>query len=499
MLDQEIKHLAAIDVGSNSIHLVVARVIGSEVRTIDCLANKVGLGAGFDEDRCLTTQAQDRALEYLRHLQQRISGLLECDVRAVATNALRIANNSTQFCQRAEEIIGRPLEIISGREEARLIYLGVAHTLADDEEQRLVIDIGGGSTEFILGRRFEPICLESLYMGSLSYRQWFFPQGEISSAAFEKAERSARLELMSIDSSYKQLGWQSAIGASGTVRCVVQVAKELGLIDDALTRDAMVEIKRQVLNYRHTTALDLPGLKAERKAIFPAGLAILLAIFDALGIEELRYSSGALREGVLYDLIGRNSHEDVRDRSIRALMANYKVDQNHAEAVQATALKIYRLVAQDWAITDRTYEELLSWSALVHEIGLAISHSGYHKHGAYILRYSDLNGFSQSEQKSLAFLVRAQRRKFVVDEAKLEVDIKIERQLFYLAIILRLAVLLHRSRDENEIPLLKAQVKTAGICLGFAEAWLETRVLTQANLEAEEKYLLAAGCALEYQ
>lgn len=490
-------HLAAIDVGSNSIHLVIARAINGELRTVDKLSEKVRLGAGIGSDRCLTDEAQRRALDCLGRYQQRISHLPECGVRIVGTNALRIARNSAHFCELAQGVLHHPLEIISGREEARLIYLGVAHTLADDEEKRLVVDIGGGSSEFILGKKFEPYALESLHMGCLSYQQRFFPEGLISAEAFEKAERSARLELLNIDSRYKQIGWKHAIGSSGTVKAIEQVGLGLGLAGDGITRQGLEIIKQRVLGFSHCRMIDLEGVATDRQYIFASGLAILIAIFDALKVEVMEYSSGALREGVLYDLIGRRAHEDVRDRSVRGLISSYHVDEAQARRVAGSALEIYDLVAQDWGIESPQYRELLKWAALTHEVGLTISHSQFHKHGAYILRHSDLPGFARWDQAALAILVRRHRRKFIHREID-EMSDAWQRTLRYLCVILRVSVLFNRCRKDTSLPSMEISVGPDALSLGLSKDWLKRRSLTEAELIDEKKFLSQRGLQFDF-
>jgi len=361
----------------------------------------------------------------------------------------------------------------------------------------LVVDLGGGSSEFILGKKFEPYALESLHMGCLSYQQRFFPDGLISSEGFEKAERSARLELLNIDSRYKQIGWKHAIGSSGTVKAIEQVALGLGLSGEGITRQGLEQIKQRVLSFSHCKMIDLEGVPTDRQYIFASGLAILIAIFDALKVEVMEYSSGALREGVLYDLIGRRSHEDVRDRSVRALMNSYQVDDAQAKRVANNALEIYDLVADDWDIQSTQYRELLKWAALTHEVGLNISHSQFHKHGAYILQHSDLPGFARSDQAALALLVRRHRRKFIHRETD-EMSEQWRRVLRYLCAILRLSVLFNRCRKDISLPSMQIAVGTDSINLGLSRAWLEQRTLTEAELIDEKKFLSQRGLQFDY-
>ena len=394
--------LAAIDLGSNSFHLAIARLDHGEVRRIDSLSEKVQLGAGFDKDKNLTPEAQARALACLARFAQRLQAIPLRYLRIVATNALRQANNSAQFIEQAEHILKKRIEIVAGREEARLIYLGVSHTLAE-EGRRLVVDIGGGSTEFIIGENFEPLATESLQMGCVAYTQRFFADGSISAKALDKAIMAARQEVMAIANAYRDLGWHSVVGSSGTIKATRQILVQNGWAspEGFITKEGLAKVRDVVLACKHVSELNVVGLKDDRRAILPAGYAIIQAVFDELNLETMNYSDGALREGVLYDMLGRFSHEDIRDRSANALMARYHVDTAQAQRVAQTAENFYQQLHSSLTI-DEEDEDLLRRAALLHEIGLAISHSSYHKHGAYLLQFSDVAGFSQAEQERLA-------------------------------------------------------------------------------------------------
>ncbi len=332
------EHLAAIDLGSNSFHMVVARQVHGEIQLMDGLSEKVQLGAGLDKDNCIDDETQTRALECLGRFAQRIAGIPRGSVRVVGTNTLRQARNARQFIDRAEEVLGHDIEIVAGREEARLIYLGVAHTLADDAGQRLVVDIGGGSTELIIGERFESSETESLHMGCVSFARRFFADGNISEKAFDKAVTAARQEVLSIHANYRRIGWQQSVGASGTIKAISQVCVENGWCDAGITLEGLKKARKRVIKAGSVAKLDLKGLREDRRPIFPSGLAILYGIFEQLNIEYMEVSSGALREGLLYDLLGRFGHEDVRDRSIQSLMNRHHVERSQAERVCETAM-----------------------------------------------------------------------------------------------------------------------------------------------------------------
>ncbi|HMY81919.1 MAG TPA: exopolyphosphatase [Agitococcus sp.] len=487
--------LAAIDLGSNSFHLAIARLDHGEVRRIDSLSEKVQLGAGFDKDKNLTPEAQARALACLARFAQRLQAIPLRYLRIVATNALRQANNSAQFIEQAEHILKKRIEIVAGREEARLIYLGVSHTLAE-EGRRLVVDIGGGSTEFIIGENFEPLATESLQMGCVAYTQRFFADGSISTKALDKAIMAARQEVMAIANAYRDLGWHSVVGSSGTIKATRQILAQNGWAspEGFITKEGLAKVRDVVLACKHVSELNVVGLKDDRRAILPAGYAIIQAVFDELNLETMNYSDGALREGVLYDMLGRFSHEDIRDRSANALMARYHVDTAQAQRVAQTAENFYQQLHSSLTI-DEEDEDLLRRAALLHEIGLAISHSSYHKHGAYLLQYSDVAGFSQAEQERLALLVACHRRK-IRNEQKVQLMSKGGTSLFNIAVILRLAALVHHSRSPEPLPDLKLSSDGLHFIMQFPDGWLASHPLTAADIEEEKDYLQAWDISL---
>ncbi|MGM0594386.1 MAG: exopolyphosphatase, partial [Pseudomonadota bacterium] len=385
----------------------------------------------------------------------------------------------------------------AGVEEARLIYLGVSHGLPASEANRLVIDIGGGSTELILGRGFEPRELESCYMGCVSYSQRFFADGAISDKAMRKAVIAARLELQALEGEYRQIGWAEAVGASGTVKAVGEVVRANGWCEEGITLEAMRRLADELVKAGHIDKLKLSGLKEERLPVFPGGVAVLLALFEGLQIEAMQVSDLALREGLLYDLVGRIRHEDVRERTIVALSERYGVDLVQAQRVESAARAALEQVAAAWGLEDEQSEHLLLWSARLHEIGLAIAHSSYHKHGAYLVANSDMTGFSSSEQKLMAILVRGHRRKFPTALFK-EFDPEQKRLLQRLCILLRLAVLLHRSHTAGGTPAIRYVAEGKQLTMTFPEGWLAEHPLTEADLAQEADYLQSAKYTLEF-
>lgn len=445
--------IAAIDIGSNSFHLAIARLDHGEVRKVASMSEKVQLAAGLDENNILSEEAQQRGLDCLNRFVGRLESVPESRLRIVATNALRQAENAAVFIQEANELLPKPIEIIAGREEARLIYLGVSHTNASSD-QRLVIDIGGGSTEFIIGQQFEPILTESLQMGCVAFTKAHFQDGFITEKAFEKAIAAARKEILVISNRYQKTGWDSVVGSSGTVKAVRNVLVAQGWADEQerITYKGVKKLEKLLLKCEHIDHINLEGVKEHRKAVFPAGVAVLLAVMKILNIETITYSDGALREGVMYDMLGRFASEDVRDRSVQALIARYSVDKTQATRVVNTAHQLFAQVKNRLGLKNED-ADVLRRSAFLHEIGLAISHSGYHRHSAYLLEHSDVPGFSQVDQLRMAQLVHNHRRKLKADAYE-QTKMIGGLTLVNLCFLLRLAVLTNHSRsDQARLPV----------------------------------------------
>ncbi len=482
--------MAAIDIGSNSFHMVIARLEQEEIRPIERLGEKVQLAAGLVAGK-LQDDAIQRGLECLRCFKQRLDEAQVSVIRVVGTNALRSAHNRNDFIVPAEEMLGVPVEVIAGREEARLVYLGVAHTQADDEEARLVIDIGGGSTELIVGRRFEANITESLHMGCVSYLR-YFENGIINKQHFLNAYHAAYLELLNIRSDYHNQ-WQNCVGSSGTLLAIEQVLVNLGYSQIGIHRDGLKKLQKKILKFDHIDDVDFEGLKPTRRQVFCSGVAITKALFDALDIDQMRLSDGALREGVLYDLQGRLSHEDVRERTVAALEKRYDADLDLSGKVVNTVADIFRQVEGPWQLRESDFG-LLQWAARLHEIGLTVSHSQFQKHGEYLIRHSDLAGFSRHQQELLAILVRSHRRKFSLE--LFESLSKIEREhCLKCAVILRLAIVLRYTETVDGLPPFNLSVAKKTLEIAMPEGWLEQHPLTGLDLESEKNYLQA----IDYQ
>ena len=483
--------MAAVDLGSNSFHRVVARAQdGGPPIIVDRLREMVRLAAGLSPHGYLDDESQDRALGCLRKFGQRLRDMDAHRVRVVGTNTLRRARNAEQFLLAAEEALGHPVEVISGMEEARLIYLGVSHHMDKTEGNNLVIDIGGGSTELIVGEGYEPRHLESLAIGCVELSQLHFGNGKLSQKRFDRARLAVRLELRPIVSKFRRFGWVRAIGSSGTVRAVGEIAHELGLVERGISLAAAEQMIEQMIAARRLEALQLPGLNPDRAPVLPGGIAILAEFMQSHGVEQMEISDGALREGLLYDMLGRLHDEDARERTIRSLERRYQIDVEQAARVEGTAAQLLAKVERSWQLNDERYRQLLRWAARLHEIGLDIAHSKYHVHGAYLLANADLPGFVRLEQKLLATLVGFHRRK--LDGLALEqLPAPWRSPMLKLIVLLRLAALLSRTRGPVELPPLELFPRNGLLELTFPAVWLERNPLTAADLEQERAWLQA--------
>ncbi len=491
----EFPEVAAVDLGSNSFHMIVAQSAPDGLRMVDRLRESVRLAAGLDADKNLDTAARRRALDCLERFGQRVRGLPAGSVRAVGTNTLRQSRNAQAFLAEAEAALGHPIQIVSGYEEARLIYLGVAHSIADDDDRRLVMDIGGGSTELIIGEAFVPREMESLHMGCVSATRKHFPDGAITEKRLHKAELAARRELEPIADRYRRLSWERVIGASGTIRAIERCLRSNGWSETGIDADGLQQLRRALLKAGHVDKLSLSGVSESRAQVLPGGLAVLLGAFRQLGLERMEAADGALREGLLFDLLGRIRHEDVRTASVMATAGRYHVDTAQAGRVATTAGYLLGETAKDWQLASAPFADMLTWAARVHEIGLDISHSQYHKHGAYILHHSDLAGFARDEQMVLATLVRAHRRKFPKSAFR-ELPEAWQEPATRLAVLLRLAIVLHRSRSAEPVPAMGVSIRKGALRLEFPAGWLADRPLLEADLQEEAGFLETAGFSL---
>ncbi len=468
--------------------MVVGELRHGQLIIIDRIRETVRLAEGLSETGDISPEARARAIECLARFGERLRDMHAAKVRAAGTSTIRRAREDTGFMAEAEAALGHPIEIISGLEEARLIYQGVAHSLPSSDGLRLVMDIGGGSTELILGQGPEPRALESVHLGCVSMTERFFSDGQITAEAFEKARVAARLELRPVKAFFRGADNIESIGTSGTIRATELVASELGLIDTSgLTLAAVEQLIDRVIETGRIDKLSLPGLSERRAQVWPGGLAILAELLGVLRVAGLKVSDGALREGLLYSLLGRLQQIDARERTVRAMAARYNVDRKQARRVARTAGMLLQQCAKQWGLDGPLSGSILEWSARLHEIGLDISHDGYQRHGAYIAENADLPGFPRAEQRFLAFLIGSQR--YSINTRFLGILPRAWREsALRLALLLRLAVLLNRSRSALEIPDIGVSVGQHSIDLQFDSEWLQANPLTIADLDREIDY-----------
>ena len=490
--------LAAIDLGSNSFHMVVARYTLGQLRTVDRLRETVRLAEGLDGKGGLRADVRQRAFECLSRFGQRIRDIPRERVRAVATNTVRALSAPQAFLVPAETALGHAIEVIAGREEARLIYLGVAHAQPPKKGHlRLVVDIGGGSTECIIGAGFDAIERESLQVGCVASTRRFFDNGKLTRRKWNEALVEVTAEFQQFAGTYRTLGWQEVLGSSGTNKAIGEICAAMELTKGAVTADALAKVRERMLDAGRIDAIALPGLSDERRPIIAGGVLVLEAAFAALGLERMAVSKAALREGVLHDMLGRSRDEDPRDSSVAALMLRYGIDAEQALRVETTVLQLFDQVATAWQLgpDDRL---MLGWAARLHEVGLVIAHSQYHVHGAYVLENSDIAGFSRQEQQYLAALVRTHRRKIPKSAFNALPD-RLVSPARRCAALLRIAVLLHRGYDAREIPRLDAAAEGRSLAVALARSWLEPRPLLRADLAGEPANFAALDIALAFE
>ncbi len=490
--------LAAVDLGSNSFHMVVARHEHGVPRVIDRLRETTRMAAGLDANGSIATAQRQRALECLARFGQRLAGVHPQRVRAVGTNTLRQLAHPQEFLRPAERALGHPIEIVSGREEARLIFLGVAHGLPASRQRRLVVDIGGGSSEFIIGHQLEPLHAESIQVGCVASSLRFFPGGKITRKRWQHAREEIGVLLQQFAMDYREAGWQECYGSSGTVKSIEAVVAGLGLCDHGISAPALVGVREALLQVGQVDRLRLPGLSEERMPIFPGGLVILETAFEHLGLERMLAVEVAMREGILWDMLGRAAGSDPRRASIQALAARYGVDAAQAARVDASAQQLLQALGDsDWLPAEEA-AEWLDWAARVHEIGLAIAHSQHHRHAGYILRHADLPGFSRDEQQLLACVVEAHRRK--PDKPTFNaLPPRLRQFARRITALLRLAVLLRRARRSETLPPLQLQARGEQLQLRVPASWLQQHPLTVTDLDQERTLLAELGIRLDIE
>lgn len=489
--------IAAVDLGSNSFHMIVAEERQGQLFVLDRIRDMVRLASGLDDNNNLSPEVEQSALECLQKFGQRLRDIPPENVRAVGTNTMRRTNNAEMFLQHAQTALGHPIEIISGIEEARLIYQGVAHSLEQDHKKRLVVDIGGGSTEIIIGDDFNTRMMESLEMGCVTITRKYFADGKITSKQVNQA-RVRVLQLMKpVRNAFRNQGWDVVIGSSGTIKAAATAIEAFQSKKmDGISMDGLKLLIERLQQFDSVDAIKLEGLIERRAPVFLGGVIVLLGVFEALDIKQMQVSDGALREGLLYDLIGRRHNEDIRNKSVQQLATRFHVDEAHVARINQTAQDFFSQLYENKKVPKQEAATLLLWSCQLHEIGRDIAHSGYQKHSAYIVENSDLAGFSQQEQKRLSYIVRLHRGKLLTDVFS-GVSDNYREVVILLAIILRLSVIFHRSRSSSELPAMAVSIKKDKLKIKIPEDWLQQHPLTLNDLEQEASYLKAVNLTLK--
>lgn len=490
--------VAAVDLGSNSFHMIVCNLTDGKLQIIDRLKEMVRLADGLDKKNVLDHDAQKRALACLERFGQRIQDFPPDSVRAVGTNTLRNAKNAHQFLEKAEKALNQPIHIISGVEEARLIYLGVAHSVGSSADLKLVVDIGGGSTEYIIGKEDQPIKKDSLGMGCVTVSNRFFAKGRLSKNAFNKAVLFAEQKLEPFQKKFHRKQWQQAIGSSGTFRSIDKVLQSKGWSKNGITLAGLEHLVNYIKQYSHISQLNLPDLDIQRLPIFAGGVAVAYATFKTLDIEQMSIADGALREGLIQDLLGRIYDHDIRSATVEALAARYHTDMKHAQCIKQTVKVMLGQLSEHSGLSgNQEAEQFLAWAGELHEIGHDIAHSQYHKHSAYIIENGDLAGFTRQDQILLSTIVRYHRRKFSLSNFN-DLPAPWHKLAPIMTIVLRIAVVLRRNRQDSELPDFKIRIANSKIELRFPGAWLLQHPLTHADLTLEADYLKPAGFKLEF-
>lgn len=485
---------AVIDLGSNSFHMLMVKVVGGSVQVIGRVKRKVRLASGLNDSLVLSKKAMTRGWECLALFAERLQDIPSQNIRIVGTATLRLAHNVKVFLAEAEKILGHRIEVISGEEEARLIYLGVAHTSSSDSN-RLVIDIGGASTEMVIGHGFSPLHLASLHMGCVTYLDRYFSDGLLSEDNFNAAIAAAEAETASIAQQFLGTGWQLSVGASGTVQAMQEILVGQGM-DEVITLARLETIMQQSIACGQIDKLDIVGLAQERKQVFASGLAILIGLFRQLHIPGMTLSGGALREGILYGMLPQLQHTDVRNRTIASLMVRYYIDQQHANRVAEMALQLANQLQDQWNLAKFEGLSMLRAGALLHELGLLIEYKNHHHHGAYIISHTELPGFTRAQQQLLMALVFNHRsdiqRDVIARQTMTSVLLAVR-----LTRLLRLAVILSMRRKHEALPEVQISAQAEVLIVALPKGWLEQHPLMRAELEQEVAYQQAAGWQLQ--
>jgi len=482
----EAMRAGAVDLGSNSFHLVIAQQSQGRIQVLDRMKERVRLGEGIARDGSLQADARDRALRCLELFGQGLSAIDSDRIRAVGTKAFRDLRRNPSFHQDAESALGHPIEVVPGEEEARLIYLGVREREGGSGGRVLIIDIGGGSTELVAGQHAEPTLAESLSMGSGTYSRRFFADGALKKKNFERAVLRARNQVNPIRRALRSHGWDRAIGTSGTHLALGKILAENAWAAGKVTRTGLQALQKHLCDFGTLEGLELKGLKEGRRLVLPGGLAIAQGVLEELNIEQLELSEAALREGLMVDLFGRLREADIRPESVRHLGERFHIDAAQSARVVETAESIFSQVRKQWQLSRKRDLPFLRWAAAIHEIGLSISHTGYHRHGAYLIEHSDPPGFSRQETQLLGELVRFHRRRVDANAGE-RFPAALRTRFFRLLMILRIAIRMHRSRTDENLPQLAFRAVDQRLEVQGESGWQNDFALVADNLQAEAR------------
>lgn len=475
---------AAIDLGSNSFHMLVVREVAGSIQTLARIKRKVRLAAGLDRHNHLSQEAMQRGWQCLRLFSERLQDIPRDQIRVVATATLRLANNAAEFLQTAETILGCPVQVISGEEEARLIYHGVAHTTGGPD-RRLVVDIGGGSTELVVGTGAQAAQLYSLSMGCVTWLERFFSDRNLERDNFEAAEQAAREMVRPIVPQLCQHGWQICVGASGTVQALQEIMVAQGM-DERITLPKLRQLKQRAIQCGKLEELEIEGLTLERALVFPSGLSILLAIFQELGIESMTLAGGALREGLVYGMLHLPVEQDIRSRTLRNLQRRYLLDIDQAERVSQLAANFCQQTTNEWQLDTRC-RELLHAACLIHEIGLSVDFKQAPQHAAYLVSHLDLPGFTPAQKKLLATLLQNQSN--ALDLPLLSQQNAVPPRVAQrMCRLLRLAIIFASRRRDDTLPAVRLRANDEELHVILPHGWLERHPLRAEALDQESHW-----------
>ncbi|WP_301099482.1 exopolyphosphatase [Otariodibacter sp.] len=484
------REFAAIDLGSNSFHMIIARIVSGSIQILSRIKRRVRLAEGLDENNVLSQEAIARGVDCLGLFAQRLKGFSADNVKVVGTYTLRSAVNNQDFLDQAKSVFPFPIEIITGEEEAKLIYSGVSHT-QPEKGRKFVVDIGGGSTEMTIGDGFIPLRAESRHMGCVSYAIRFFPDGKLDKDRFDQAYNSALKTIEDLAEEYKTLGWKHVLGSSGTIKTVSKVLIANGYRDGIITETRLERVIERCLKFNNLNQIELKGLLEERADVLVPGLAILLALFHTFNIHSMRYSDGALREGVMYGLENQFQVNDIRQRTAEALAEQFNIDLIQAKKVKETAIILFDQI-KVWYNKKQIAElrSILGWASLLHEAGISINHNYFHRHSAYIVANSDLPGFDVEQKNLLATLIRYHQKSFKTTDIR-KLNRFQHQDVLVLLRVFRLAVILNRSRQATPSPEhLRLNVVDNVWNLSFEPDFLAQNPLLLSDLE-EEQILLS--------